>query len=162
MTSSPAQKTKFAHPWGDALLLVLLFGGVPGGLPSATAASEQVAADTPASLYIQLQVAVRQHFEHHKINGFWHYIDHGQQRPSKLKPDFSSPKFYRIGDYYAVRLLFLDPNGAPRPIIFYLTRRRPSEFVIVQVDVIDEKPLENLVRNKIAQPINLDHSQRSP
>lgn len=128
-----------------------------GGWSQAHAGANELAKETPAAaLVMQIQVAARQHFEHHRINGYWYFIDHAQQRPSKLKPDFSSPKFYRIGDYYAVRYLFLDPKDAARPIIFYMTRRRAAEFVIIHVDVADDKPLEFLVRNKVASPLSVD------
>jgi len=141
---------------------LVMFLGLLGGVSGVLAAESRNSEDYSDNLSIQLQVAARQHFEHHKINGYWHFIDHGQQRPSKLKPDFSSPRFYRMGDYYAVRYLFLDPQNMPRPMIFYMTRRRPNEFVIVHVDVNDDKPLENLTRNKVAQPVNFDVTRRPP
>jgi hypothetical protein len=124
------------------------------------AAANEPGNDSLASTMLQLQVAARQHVEHHKINGNWVFIDHAQQRPSKLKPDFSSPKFYRLGDYYAVKYLFLETTDKPRPIVFYMVRRRPSELVVVHVDVADDKPLENLVRHKVASPISHDFSLR--
>jgi hypothetical protein len=143
------------------LVFMLLFVNGMARLPAAFAAEVEVG-DSPADLSIQLQVAARQHYEHHKINGYWHFVDHSQQRPSKLKPDFSSPQFYRFGDYYAVRYLFIDLQGMPRPMIFYMTRRRANEFVIVHMDVGDDKPLESLVRNKVAQPVKFDFGRRNP
>ena len=139
-----------------------IFLGPTGVFSSVPALASGFTQESPAALSIQLQVAARQHYEHHKINGFWHFIDHEQMRPSKLRGNFSSPKFYQFGDYFAVRYLFFDVKDMPRPMIFYMTRRRPNEFVVVHVDTNDDKPLENLVRNKVALPINFDIGRRGP
>jgi|GEM_PF-2161788 len=154
-------KPWFVQSLRDIFCLWIFFCST-GVFSSVPALASGVTQDAPAALSIQLQVAVRQHFDHHKINEFWHFIDHDQLRPAKLKADFSSPKFYRFGDYYAARYLFFDVKDMPRPVIFYMTRRRPNEFVVVQVDINDDKPLENLVRNKVALPIHFDISRRSP
>lgn len=129
------------------------------GLPTLRAATNNPAADyagNTSALSIQLQVAVRQHVEHHRIGGFWHYIDHDQRRPAKLKPDYSNPSIFRIGDYFALKYLFLDVKGQPRPMVFYLTLRRPSEYIVIHVDVVDGAALESLVRDKVAVPVNIE------
>jgi len=139
------------------LFSVLALSGLMGALPAVFALAKTPAKDAAGSLSIQLQVAARQHVEHHKINGLWHYIDHAQLRPAKLKPDFSSPQFYRISDYYALRYLFKDiKDDRPRPIVFYMIPRRAGEFVVIQVDTGEDLPLQNLVRDKIAQQVKFD------
>lgn len=147
---------RFVQPsrlWLSILALV----GLMSALPAVFALANTPAKDAAGSLSIQLQVAARQHVEHHKINGLWHYIDHAQLRPAKLKPDFSSPQIYRISDYYALRYLFKDAkDDRPRPIVFYMTPRRAGEFVVIQVDAGEDLPLQNLVRDKIAQPVKFD------
>ena len=138
-------------------LSILALVGLMSALPAVFALANTPAKDAAGSLSIQLQVAARQHVEHHKINGLWHYIDHAQLRPAKLKPDFSSPQIYRISDYYALRYLFKDAkDDRPRPIVFYMTPRRAGEFVVIQVDAGEDLPLQNLVRDKIAQPVKFD------
>lgn len=147
---------RFVQPsrlWLSILALV----GLMSALPAVFALANTPAKDAAGSLSIQLQVAARQHVEHHKINGLWHYIDHAQLRPAKLKPDFSSPQIYRISDYYALRYLFKDAkDDRSRPIVFYMTPRRAGEFVVIQVDAGEDLPLQNLVRDKIAQPVKFD------
>lgn len=147
---------RFVQPsrlWLSILALV----GLMSALPAVFALANTPAKDAAGSLSIQLQVAARQHVEHHKINGLWHYIDHAQLRPAKLKPDFSSPQIYRISDYYALRYLFKDAkDDRPRPIVFYMTPRRAGEFVVIQVDAGEDLPLQSLVRDKIAQPVKFD------
>ncbi len=131
------------------------------GLPTLYAATNDPAPDyagNNAALSIQLQVAVRQHVEHHRINGFWHYIDHDQRRPTRLKPDYSNPSVFRIGDYFALKYLFLDVKGQPRPMVFYLTIRRPSEYIVIHVDAADGAALESLVRHKVAVPVDIEFS----
>ena len=139
------------------LAALALFG--LNGLPTLYAATNNPAPDSTgnnASLSIQLQVAVRQHVEHHRISGFWHYIDHDQRRPARLKPDYSNPTVFRIGDYFALKYLFLDVKGQPRPMVFYLTLRRPSEYIVIHVDAADGAGLERLVRDKVAVPVDIE------
>lgn len=139
------------------LAALALFG--LNGLPTLYAATNNPAPDSTgnnASLSIQLQVAVRQHVEHHRISGFWHYIDHDQRRPARLKPDYSNPTVFRIGDYFALKYLFLDVKGQPRPMVFYLTLRRPSEYIVIHVDAVDGAALERLVRDKVAVPVDIE------
>lgn len=138
------------RPWLSILALISLMSA----LPAVFALANTPAKDAAGSLSIQLQVAARQHVEHHKINGQWHYIDHAQLRPAKLRPDFSSPQIYRISDYYALRYVFNDAkDDRPRPIVFYMAPRRSGEFVVIQVDTGEDLTLQNLVRDKIAQPV---------
>lgn len=147
---------RFFQPSG-LWLSILALVGLMSALPAVFALANTPAKDAAGSLSIQLQVAARQHVEHHKINGLWHYIDHAQLRPAKLKPDFSSPQIYRISDYYALRYLFKDAkDDRPRPIVFYMTPRRAGEFVVIQVDAGEDLPLQSLVRDKIAQPVKFD------
>ena len=139
------------------LAALALFG--LNGLPTLYAATNNPAPDSTgnnAALSIQLQVAVRQHVEHHRISGFWHYIDHDQRRPARLKPDYSNPTVFRIGDYFALKYLFLDVKGQPRPMVFYLTLRRPSEYIVIHVDAADGAALERLVRDKVAVPVDIE------
>ena len=139
------------------LAALALFG--LNGLPTLYAATNNPAPDSTgnkAALSIQLQVAVRQHVEHHRISGFWHYIDHDQRRPARLKPDYSNPTVFRIGDYFALKYLFLDVKGQPRPMVFYLTLRRPSEYIVIHVDAVDGAALERLVRDKVAVPVDIE------
>ncbi len=140
-----------------ALAALALFG--LNGLPTLCAATNNPAPDSTgngAALSIQLQIAVRQHVEHHRINGFWHYIDHDQRRPARLKPDYSNPTVFRIGDYFALKYLFLDVKGQLRPMVFYLTLRRPSEYIVIHVDAVDGASLDSLVRNKVAIPVPIE------
>ncbi len=142
-----------ARIWFGILVMI----GLMSALPAVFALANTPAKDAAGSLSIQLQVAARQHVEHHKINGLWHYIDHAQSRPARLKPDFSNPQIYRVSEYYALRYLFKDAkDDKPRPIVFYMTPRRAGEFVIIHVDAGDDLPLQNLVRDKIAQPVKFD------
>ena len=141
------------------LAALALFG--LNGLPTLYAATNNPAPDSTgnnAALSIQLQVAVRQHVEHHRINGFWHYIDHDQRRPTRLKPDYSNPTVFRIGEYFVLKYLFLDVKGQPRPMVFYLTLRRPSEYIVIHVDAADGAALESLVRHKVAVPVDIEFS----
>ena len=139
--------------WLSFLALI----GLMSVLPAVLALANTPAKDAAGSLSIQLQVAARQHVEHHKINGLWNYIDHAQLRPAKLKPDFSTPEIYRITDYFALRYVFKDSKDEkPRPIVFYMTPRRSGEFVVIDVDAGDDSLLRNLVRDKIAQPVTFD------
>jgi len=136
---------------------VLALAGLMSALPAVFALANTPVKDSAGSLSIQLQVAARQHVEHHKINGLWNYMDRAQLRPAKLKPDFSDPQIYRISDYYALRYVFKDSKDEkPRPIVFYMTPRRPGEFVVIDVDAGDDSLLRNLVRDKIAQPVTFD------
>jgi hypothetical protein len=139
--------------WLSFLALI----GLMSVLPAVLALANTPAKDAAGSLSIQLQVAARQHVEHHKINGLWHYIDHAQLRPARLKPDFSSPQIYRISDFYALRYVFKDAkDDKPRPIVFYMAPRRVGEFVVIQVDTGEDLQFQNLVRDKIAQPVKFD------
>jgi hypothetical protein len=152
-------KTKlFVQPsrlWLSLLALI----GLMSALPAVLALANTSAKYATGSLSIQLQVAARQHVEHHKINGLWHYIDRAHLRPAKLKPDFSSPQIYRISDYYALRYVFIDAKDEkPRPIVFYMAPRRDGEFVVIQVDTGEDLTLQNLVRDKVAQPVKFDIS----
>ena len=71
--------------------------------------------------------------------------------------DFSSPQIYRISDFYALRYVFKDAkDDKPRPIVFYMAPRRVGEFVVIQVDAGEDLTLQNLVRDKSAQPVKLD------
>jgi hypothetical protein len=136
---------------------VLALAGLMSALPAVFALANTPVKDSAGSLSIQLQVAARQHVEHHKINGLWNYMDRAQLRPAKLKPDFSDSQIYRISDYYALRYVFKDSKDEkPRPIVFYMTPRRPGEFVVIDVDAGDDSLLRNLVRDKIAQPVKFD------
>jgi len=136
---------------------VLALAGLMSALPAVFALANTPVNDSAGSLSIQLQVAARQHVEHHKINGLWNYMDHAQLRPAKLKPDFSDPQIYRIGDYYALRYVFKDSKDEkPCPIVFYMTPRRPGEFVVIHVDVGNDSLIQNLVRDKIARPVKFD------
>jgi len=142
-----------ARTWFGILALI----GLMSAWPAVFALASTPAKDAAGSLSIQLQVAARQHVEHHKINGLWHYVNKAQLRPAKLKPDFSSPQFYRISDYYALRYVFIDPkDDKSHPIVFYMTPRRAGEFVVIQVDAGEDLLLQNLVRDKIAQPVKFD------
>jgi hypothetical protein len=146
---------RLSRPWLSILVLIGLMSALPAAF--ARASTPAPAKDAAGSLSIQLQVAARQHVEHHKINGLWHYINQSQLRPAKLKPDFSSPQIYRISDYYALRYVFKDAkDDRPYPIVFYMTPRLAGEFVVIQVDAGADLLLQNLVRDKIAQPVKFD------
>jgi len=156
-------KTKrFVHPSGPWLSIVVLIGWM-SALPAAFAQANTPAKNAAGSLSIQLQVAARQHVDHHKINGLWHYIDRAHSRPAKLKPDFSGPQIYRVGDHFAARYVFKDSaDDKPRPIVFYMTPRRTGEFVIIDVESGDDITLQNLVRDKVALPVKFDVFYRDP